>query len=113
MKLMRNSKFWDGILAQVPQYAKSEEVTSAFFVAVAYTDADLSPQRVNKVERAAQLASAHNSLDIAAVIIDARLKLSASKLKATEEERSQLDQDESTGSAGFMGSDDPGPDDVV
>ena len=67
MKLMRNSKFWDGILAQVPQYAKSEEVTTAYFVAVAYIDTDMSQERVNKVERAAALASTNNSIN--AVVI--------------------------------------------
>lgn len=90
MKLMRNSKFWDGILAQAPQYAKSEEVTSAFFVAVAYTDDEMSESRVAKIAKAAKLASAHNSIDVIPIIIDARPKESASNLKASPAERNEL-----------------------
>ena len=112
MKLMRNSKFWDGLLAQVPQYAKSEEVTSAFFVAVAYTDEDLSQLRVTKVERAAALASAHNSIDIVAVVIDARPKPSASNLKASEEERVQLHQGQDE-PVEYVEPDDSDPDGIV
>ena len=109
MKLMRNSKFWDGILAQVPQYAKSEEVVSAYFVAVAYTNEDISQLRVSKVERAATLASTNNSIDITPIIIDARPKPSASNLKATQEERADLHQSQEESSA----TDDPDSDDIV
>src|SRR6185437_16627186 len=38
LKLVRNTAFWDGIMKQVPQYGRSEEVHVAYFVGVAYTD---------------------------------------------------------------------------
>jgi hypothetical protein len=93
IKLMRNSAFWDGILQQTPQYARSEEVKSAFLVAVAYTDEDMDPSRLDKIDQAARMASRENNIDVRAIVIDARQKLSASKLKATIEEREELHRD--------------------
>ena len=93
IKLMRNSGFWNGILQQTPQYARSEEVKSAFFVAVAYTSEEMAASRLQKIEQAAQMASKVNHLDVRTVIIDARRKPSASKLKATAEEREELHRD--------------------
>ena len=90
MKLMRNSGFWNGILQQTPQYARSEEVKCAFFVAVAYTDDEMAPSRLQKVEQAAQMVSNANHISVRTVIIDARRKVSASKLKATSEQREDL-----------------------
>jgi hypothetical protein len=89
MKLMRNSDFWDGILAQTPQYATSEEVRAAFFVAIAYLDRDLGPDRLSKIERAVDIASS-DSVTIEAVVIDARPKESSSNLSASAQDRGQL-----------------------
>lgn len=89
MKLMRHTAFWDGILAQTPQYAISEEVNVAFFVAIAYLDKDMETERLGKVGRAAEIAS-RNGLTVEPVVIDARSKESASKLKASESDREQL-----------------------
>jgi hypothetical protein len=90
MKLMRNSGFWDGILAQTPRYALSEQVQSAIFVAVAYTDTEMNEERLVKIRRAAQIASASNSLEVIPVVVDARPKKSASNLRATDEARTEL-----------------------
>jgi hypothetical protein len=112
MKLMRNTKFWDGILAQVPQYARSEEIRAAFFVAIAYADHELTPERERKISRAAALASERNSIEVIPIIIDARRPTSSSKLRATDEERQALadgaavDPDEFSDEA-KIGPDDP------
>jgi hypothetical protein len=90
IKLIRNSSFWDGVLAQAPQYAKSEEVQSVYFVAVAYTNEEMSPTRIEKVEQAGRIASSHNAIRVETVVIDARSKRSASKLTATADERNEL-----------------------
>lgn len=90
IKLMRNSGLWNGILAQLPQYARSEEIKAAVLVAIAYTEPEMAPSRIQKVRRAAVLASSANSIDIAVVIIDARQKKSASELKASQSERDAL-----------------------
>jgi hypothetical protein len=64
IKLMRNSSFWNGILQQTPQYARSEEVKAAYFVAVAYTDDEMTPSRLQKVDQAAQIASRTNAVEL-------------------------------------------------
>ncbi|WP_156080902.1 hypothetical protein [Microbispora rosea] len=89
MKLMRNSKFWDGLLAQTPQYAVSEEVKSAFFVAIAYTDADMEESRRQKIDRAASIAT-NDKIAVTPVIIDARPKPSASHVRAASSDRDKL-----------------------
>jgi hypothetical protein len=82
LKLVRNSAFWDGVMQQTPAYARSEEIHSAFFVAIAYTDDEMNLASKTKVENAAARASERNGLDIKSVIIDARQQLSASKLRS-------------------------------
>lgn len=90
IKLMRNSAFWDGILAQTPQYLKSEEVKSAYFVAIAYLDKDLEGDRREKLERAAEIVSRTRGVEVTPIIIDARSKESASNLQASQEDRDDL-----------------------
>lgn len=90
LKLVRNSAFWDGIMKQVPAYARAEEIHAAFFVAVAYTDEEMSAASHDKVEKAAALASEKNGITISPLIIDARRKLSASKERMTPAEREEL-----------------------
>ncbi|KOT58979.1 hypothetical protein ADK43_17655 [Streptomyces rimosus subsp. rimosus] len=84
IKLVRNSKFWDGVLAQQPQYQVSEEVDRGFFVAVGYTDAHCHPDLKLKIDEAAQIASQHTGKKITGMLIDARQKTSASKLHDSE-----------------------------
>ncbi|MFE9318928.1 hypothetical protein ACFYNV_28185 [Streptomyces albidoflavus] len=84
MKLVRNSKFWDGILAQQPQYQVSEEVTRGFFVAIGYTDAQCHPDIAKKIERAADLVSETAGKKITGLLVDARPKDSASRLSNSE-----------------------------
>ncbi|PPA59779.1 hypothetical protein BAW75_15215 [Micromonospora chalcea] len=90
MKLMSNSKFWDGILAQTPQYAISEEVQVAFFVAIAYTDDEMAESHINKIHKAARIASDRHNIDVRPVVIDARKKDSASKIKPPQDMRDEL-----------------------
>ncbi|MFF8484520.1 hypothetical protein [Streptomyces antibioticus] len=84
MKLVRNSKFWDGVLAQQPQYQVSEEVSVGFFVAIGYKDAECHPEIKRKIEDAAALISQHTGKKIRGILIDARPKESASKLRDSE-----------------------------
>jgi hypothetical protein len=49
IKLVRNSKFWDGVLAQQPQYQVSEEVSRGFFLAIGYTDSHFHPDLKKKI----------------------------------------------------------------
>jgi hypothetical protein len=90
LKLVRNTGFWDGIMKQVPTYAKAEEIHSAFFVGIAYTDVEMSTASREKVERAAALASEKSKIQITPLIIDARWKVSASRDRMTPDERAEL-----------------------
>lgn len=90
LKLVSNTAFWDGIMKQVPTYARAEEIHSAFFVGVAYTDAELSAASKSMVERAAALASEKNKIEIKPLIIDARRQPSASKVRMTAPERDEM-----------------------
>jgi hypothetical protein len=90
MKLISNSKFWDGILAQTPEYALAADVPVAYFVAVAFTDAEMADSLTNKVQRAARIASERHNVEVRAVVVDARPQPSASKLKPAQEDRDML-----------------------
>ncbi|GIG89217.1 hypothetical protein [Plantactinospora endophytica] len=90
MKLMSNSKFWDGILAQTPQYAMSEDVHVAFFVAIAYTDDEMTESQTNKIGQAARIASDRYNVEIRPIVVDARPKQSASKMKPPQDLRDEL-----------------------
>lgn len=91
-KLVRSSKFWDGLLAQQPAYQVAEGVRTGFFVAVGYTDNEVSDATREKLQRAAEITSASNDIDIKSVLIDARRKESASNLR-DEELSDQLHRD--------------------
>jgi hypothetical protein len=90
LKLVRNTAFWDGIMKQVPTYARAEEIHAAFFVGVAYTDGEMAAAPREKVEKAAALASERNGITITPLIVDARRKVSASKERMTPAEREEL-----------------------
>jgi hypothetical protein len=79
IKLVRNSQFWGGLQVQTPIYMKAEGVAVGFFVAIAFSDADLSAQRQEKVTKAAANVSTARNLAMHPVFIDARRKPSASK----------------------------------
>lgn len=79
-KLVKNSKFWDGLQKQTVQYMKSEQVKCGYFVAIAYTDADLDKARVERVEDAAKSVQKRSGVKVTPVVVDARVKKSASKL---------------------------------
>lgn len=84
MKLVKSSKIWDGILAQLPEYQNAEGVNFGLYVAIAFTDDDYSDGVRNKLNEAARLASEYYKMNIEAVLIDGRRKDSASKLKNRE-----------------------------
>ncbi|MEU4557463.1 hypothetical protein AB0F72_03690 [Actinoplanes sp. NPDC023936] len=90
MKLVSSSKFWDGILAQAPEYAIAAGVQVVYFVGIAYTDAEMAESVTTKVTRAAEIASQRHGVDVRAVIIDARQKDSASTIKPPQEMRDEL-----------------------
>jgi hypothetical protein len=65
---------------QTPQYLKSEELELGYFVAVGFRDDDFAPKHIDRVRRVAERVSQETGKVIQAAFIDARPKLSASKL---------------------------------
>lgn len=84
VKLVRSSKLWDGILAQLPEYQLAEDVKVGWLLAIAYTDAEYSDEIREKLNRAAELASEKHRVSITARLVDARRKASSSKLRDRE-----------------------------
>jgi hypothetical protein len=69
LKLASNSKFWKGLALQLPTYLHAESVSIGFFVAIAFTQAELK-----KVSSSAKKVSRVNSLTIDAVVVNAQAK---------------------------------------
>lgn len=80
IKLTNNSKFWNGVKHQLPEYLTAEELKLGFFVAVAFTEKDLSEERQKLVRDAADAASEASGKEIRAMFVSALPKKSASKL---------------------------------
>jgi len=94
LKLVRNTAFWDGLIKQTPTYAKAEEISTAFFVGIAYTDGEMSTASQSMIQRAAAIVSEEIGIEVKPLVIDARRKPSASKLRMTPEERGRLHNEE-------------------
>jgi hypothetical protein len=72
------------------QYAISERVKVAFFVAIAYTDNEMTSDHLAKAQKAADIASRRYNVDVRPVVVDARRKDSASRLKPPADLRDEL-----------------------
>lgn len=84
IKLARHGSFWDGILSQTPTYQVAEEVKAAIFVAIAYSDTEMSLEFQVKLRQAAKLVSEQKKIKVQAVLVDATQKVSGSKAKDRE-----------------------------
>lgn len=80
IKLTSNSGYWDGLKNQLPQYLRSEELKLGYFVSVGFREADFTPERMDKVRAAVEVASKDSSKDLRVIFVDAQPKKSASKL---------------------------------
>jgi hypothetical protein len=69
VKLARNSKFWDGIEKQLPQYLKSEQITYGYFMVIAYNEKEL--KKANDVEKVIGSVCKETGYMIKIIIIDA------------------------------------------
>jgi hypothetical protein len=80
IKLANNTRYWDGLMKQTPQYMRSEGINCGYFLTVQFTDEDLSRDRVSRVEDAARKVSEDRGYEVTPIFVDARPKPSASKL---------------------------------
>ena len=83
IKLIHNSKFFQGASKQLPQYLATEQIDYGVYLCVGHFDADFRPERLEKVQETADAIATAKGIDIRVVIVDARKanKTSASKLK--------------------------------
>ena len=79
IKKVHNGKFWNGLEAQLPSYMVSDGANEGWFVAVRYRDSKSSKQRVEELPMRVRALNA-NDRHFKCLMIDARPKLSASKL---------------------------------
>gem|GEM_PF-6886362 len=80
-KLLSNPKAKSGgPERQVPRYMTVEGTDSAFYVCVGFDDQDLSPVNCQEIETACSQSSTARGFSIIPVFIDARRRVSASRL---------------------------------
>lgn len=87
IKLARNTSFWDGLAAQTPTYQWAEGVRTAFFVAIAYKEEELSKEFRAQLQQGAKIVSEQRGVLVRAVLVDATRKSSASKEKDADLKR--------------------------
>ncbi len=78
MKLLNNSRYWNGYDKQLPAYLEAEDISEGVYMVIAYNDEDLKRYVViqDKIRKAKEKAK----YNIEVLLINARKKLSASKL---------------------------------
>lgn len=79
IKLAQNTRFWNGLKKQLPQYMKVDSCQYGIFLVVVYTDNDM--EKINEIERIRAETECEYDVQIKVVIVDARpnTKKSASK----------------------------------
>jgi hypothetical protein len=79
-KLIKNSKFWNGLNKQLPKYLEAEDVDLGYFLVFAYTDNDLN--RIAGIEEKAAKMSIEIGRQLRVIVVDAtKSPPSASVLK--------------------------------
>lgn len=80
VKLARNSKFWNGLGVQLPEYMRAEHIDSGIFLVICYTSNELKRTSA-AIQRRLLKVSTDTGFSIRSVIIDAtKGKPSASKM---------------------------------
>lgn len=80
IKKVTNGRFWEGLEKQLPSYMKSDEVVDGWFLAVHYRDSGVSKNRVKDLPSVVGRAAKSTGLKLRYTVVDARPKISASKL---------------------------------
>jgi hypothetical protein len=80
VKLLSSSKLLQGADAQLPQYLASEQISCAYYVCLGFTDRDLRPERLTRVRATCAAYETRSGSVVIPRFIDARPKLSASRL---------------------------------
>lgn len=79
MKLAKNTRWWHGLMKQLPKYLEAEDIGLGYFVAIMYTDNDEA--RIKDIHEIVTEVNQKTGKDIQVMVIDARkAPISASKL---------------------------------
>lgn len=78
LKLAKNTKFWNGLTIQTPQYLKTEKIKDGIFLVISYSRRDL--RRINGISEIVNKVNKENSTKIRVIVVDASIKPSASKM---------------------------------
>jgi hypothetical protein len=88
LKLARNTRFWSGLIKQLPSYLKSESVSSGYFMIICYDDKDL--KKIKPINEIVAKINCQYSFTIKVIVIDAcDNKLSASNIKDEESKKAK------------------------
>jgi len=70
VKLAKNSRFWNGLRAQLPTYQNAERVRTGYFIVIILSDADA--RRTTAIQDAVAEVNAQTPYHVRAVLVDAR-----------------------------------------
>jgi len=80
IKKLHNSKFWNGLNEQLPTYMRGDQVNLGWFVAVRFRSSPEDTRREQELPKRVSDVATKKGLELHPALIDARPKLSASKL---------------------------------
>ena len=80
-KKLHNGRFWQGLEVQLPSYLKSDGTTAGWYLALQYREDGVSKTRRDELPDRVKALNAKLGTSINFAVIDARRKLSASKLE--------------------------------
>jgi len=80
-KKLHNGDFWNGLELQLPSYMTSDQTSSGFLLAVQYRSGGVSGTRAVQLQRRVDALNQDLEMDIRFGVVDARPKLSASKIR--------------------------------
>jgi hypothetical protein len=79
LKLAKNTKFWNGLQKQLPQYQKAEKIDIGYFIVILYSDKDI--EKIRDIRSIVEDVNGETGYQIDVALIDARPNpLSASRL---------------------------------
>lgn len=86
VKFIESSHFFTGASRQLPQYLEIEQIECGFYLAVGFTDADFSEERLQRVTDTCSALSDQKDVSIKAVFVDARASTKKSASTLTEKD---------------------------
>lgn len=86
VKFIESSHFFTGASRQLPQYLVTEQIDCGFYLAIGFSDADFSDERLKRVTDTCKSLSDQKGVSIKAVFVDARATTKKSASTLTEKD---------------------------